>query len=87
MTRIASHLSANWQAWGIIAAVFSLGFTLAWNPIRQDVHAIEVDVENQGDALVEFIERASRIEADVARIKCVVEAQALEVDPVSRCGL
>lgn len=87
MSPVRKYLNEHWQAVGVLLAVFGLGFSGAWKPLRDEVHA-------QGRVLVDVVEDIAEVRRDIAevrlkvsRIECILTAQVLERDPIRECGL
>ena len=49
MSPARKYLNEHWQAVGVLLAVFGLGFSGAWKPLRDEVHAqgtVLIDVDS-----------------------------------------
>lgn len=91
-TSAIKALSAEWQAALALAGALVVGATVAgimsgYMAIPKQVHENTLTISANRDAIVITNRRVDSIKADVARIRCVVEANALRRDPVERCGL
>lgn len=85
-------LGVTWRALAAIFAAFAIGMTAAlmfagWVNLPKEV-------QKQQDAIVDLrisqARTAARVDSlvgDMARVRCVVEAQALNESPIRQCGL
>lgn len=92
MRRLADRIASDWQGLLALAGAFAAG--LAGALAMAGWVQLPKKVEGQGDAIVELrtaqAKQAVRVDSlsgDMRRVRCLVEAGALHVDPIERCGL
>lgn len=85
LKKLFASLSGVWQSALVLGGAWALGAGVAF-ALAGWIHLPE-KVEAQGDAIVALQEDIIVLKRDVPRIRCILEAMALEESPVRRCGL